>query len=1461
VFQKPYSEMPGACQDEIGDFLKAVCPGITVKFWFGAAPREQAQQRFYFGRTSAVFVIHHAYDWHFRLYCFDFDAGVKACVGADEMPANLKTFLSPDVLDYDGFLDVSPQLPAQKADECGARVACFAKWFASSRIGGFTDRFDLSLYLLSVQNRMMEWRQVRAKIARGEHVPKLVLSPFCSLCPYDKCPTSVIGLPTGLTNSNSLCFLNQALVVLATSGPWSAKPNDYVGHILVRVLLMSGLGVQTEEMRNHLAMMLFDEAEDQRQEKRDHLAMMLFDEAEEQCSLEEQYSGRQQCIEECLRKMCDHLSGPLVTEVNAYTCSVCNASAQARETTAMVFIKEGNDEVMSLTDLIGMEQSAVHWRCSTPNCLGSEIGDKPYALGATFIEGALPDTILVVCKRKQFESRLETDIQIPFDVPVKTTNESCETTSELYSPIYVVLHSSGGDSNRNPRRSRFNVPDTVAVSVRSAHGGHYFGAVLETNAGPSSSLVFMDDHRLDKGTRTELLRQGQKVVVVALRKKSLGQGTVDLYQHALGKEFDENLVCKKLTKEWSSRHAATSQMCHRVANQVFIFLKDNDAALPCFYQPPSESRPRIVLELFKNAHTEQARRIMLTAIAIMWQVRITVHQFRGDPEIFAANDFKGNFALFLHNGVLFPTAGQDEQAVENITTSSGLRLGLLPARRGAARQAAAVFDTIIPIVFPLTVMVAAHDPGNENLLSFGQIELPQNKLPTLPPLPTNKNTTYWLARHLVAALCNAEASLLMRNSPNSTVIECSYAMIWQVVQTIERFMPFTDQSTHLILGCGRRGALLNYLMIDKDITLVGLDVSQDAVDESNQLIARVQATDAHFQPKIHVEMMNVDTGPLTSLHGFTSASRFAGGYGAGTADHTARNSTDEMVLSSPTMHVYWNNHLNSLKNLTLSEEIKSEWKLAILCGTSQEQSRFSTFLWFRVHPSKTSARVSSRVEELVAAANARTKRALLQYKTPEVRSSERVKKKATKASSRTPGSDVAQVSPLNVSPEVTPAPARQRRSRTPQTPKETVSKTPEIDSAPKTPVRAPQTLKETESKTPGRAGGDKTRKRKRSEQAADMNEMDISGLLEETGRNLTNEIEKVHQKMLAEIKRSNQTMNARLLAAEKKGISKPVLEELLKQSTAKVLQNFPDLATKLDETKDSIERLPVKLTSQMRAPEKTRASGPVDTRASDPEGVSAELRLTLSQLPASLAKALAPTGTQDGVLKAITDLTAGISKQDRDLLWIEKNRGEKLRKKAKKKKKKRKEKLAREEKEKEKAMEEMDQKIKLANMERKQAKKAKEERRKQELEEEKAKFLAMLKENGVIRTDRKHHSRASSPSSPSGQDSEDQDSASSDRSRSRSRGRSRRGRKRDRSKKHTSRDRDRKPRKNKSVLTTDEAGVGEWLESIHLGSFRKIFNQNNIVGTDLKNLPSSMLQGFGMAEHQLKRFVDAVAKL
>ena len=66
--------------------------------------------------------------------------------------------------------------------------------------------------------------------------------------------------------------------------------------------------------------------------------------------------------------------------------------------------------------------------------------------------------------------------------------------------------------------------------------------------------------------------------------------------------------------------------------------------------------------------------------------------------------------------------------------------------------------------------------------------------------------------------------------------------------------------------------------------------------------------------------------------------------------------------------------------------------------------------------------------------------------------------------------------------------------------------------------------------------------------------------------------------------------------------------------------------------------------------------------------MQSELTFALSQLPAELAKALLPAppaGNQDGVLKVIQDLTAGISTKDRDLLWIEQTRAVELKKIAK----------------------------------------------------------------------------------------------------------------------------------------------------------------------------------------------------
>ncbi len=1493
-----------------------------MKLWHGVEPREQANRKFTFGNASPVFVVHKAGAWHWSLYCFDFDLRVKACIGGDMMPENLKSYLHGSASDYGDFHDVSPKLPPQDADECAARVVCFAKWFATRTANGFDGRFDEALFLRSVERRMVAWRQNREKIKKGEFVPKLAQSSLCKLtkssicllCPYDKCPTSVVGLPTGLTTSNSLCFLNQALVVLAASGPWSANPNSLIGHLAVEVLKGSVAGEQTETARNNLAQGLFDS---------DNAGLD---------SGAVGYSGQQQCLTECLQRLFEHVSGSLVTQLFKYTCTVCSNSTQLQQSNHAIFPTVSPDtEVMQLEEILVMEQteSTVHWRCSTPDCEGDvkrpELSeDHNFALGASFMAGALPDTIIVALKRGQFGHRLQADIKIPSVVPVNTCNvETLETTTELYVPIYVVLHSSGSDGEYSEGRSAFNVPDSVESSVASANGGHYFGAVLGRDC--DGVIVYLDGDRLDKGYLEELLAQGKKVVVVVLRKLKLE--AVDLFKIAILEESIANFHRKNLLGEWNRAHQTLANMCHRVANQVFLYLRDNDAAVSCLSKEQFASRRENVYRLFRDFETEpeQTGKVVLTAIAKMWDVRIIVHKFRELADNFGDSGI-GTLSVFLNDGLLYPTCLSTFELCETtIQTASGT-LGLLSGRTSSPAHQA-VFDTIIPIIFPLVVTMFDVAPDHEHFTPIKNSSASPRSL-TIGALPLKRSSTYWYGRTLMQNLCNKDASKLTRESPNSTVIECSYSMIYHVVQAVERFVPFTHESTHVILGCGRRGPLLLHSMVDKEITVVGLEIAEVAVVESRQLLGKLQANDPLYKPKIHVEVRDVET--LTSLDGFTSVSRFAGSAGAGTADHASRNRIDELVLSSPTVQVYWNNHLPNMKNLELSDEIKAEWQVMVLGQTRQETARISTYLYFRVKQAQRAPEISADVVALVSAARDGRVHHLGEHGTPYTRrNSERRVKTSDKKTDVTPSSLAAKTPPsrgrkksptanvtANVEPLDPPSTPNTKRKVRPKT--GGLDGIQEADSeggasepapAPKKIGRGkPQIPKETGSEASESTSVDKKRK------ADDLN---ITAILIETRRNLSDDMEKAHQKMMAEIKRSQQAVNARLLAAEKKGLSKPALTELLKQvtsagtkSSAELLQQFPGFSTKLAATHDAIKSLPNTLTSQLRGSEKPKERDPLGSEKTKERhplestaGVQAELRFALSQLPAELAKALPPAGTQDGVLKVIADLTAGISKKDRDLLWIEQNRGVELKKKAKKKKKKRKEKHALKEKEKQQVMKEKEQIEQLAKKEKKLAKREKEERRKQELDKEKEKLLVLLKQTGVLRKDRKYRSRASSPSSqdsssssrdssPSSQDSESgrrsrshsrssrrMNSASRKRSRSRDRARRRRNsasgkrsrsrdrarrlpkRSRDRSKRRSSPDRDHKTRNNKSVLQTDEAGVGEWLESIHLGSFRKIFIQNNIVGADLKQIPSTMLTGFGMAEHQLARFVAATAAL
>ena len=1410
-----------------------------MKFWFGDEPRDQSSRKFLFGKTSLVFVIHHEGDWHWRLYCFDFIAKVKAVIGCDQMPVHLKTYLDPSASDYDSFSDVSPTLPTQVADECAARVVCFAKWFASSRTAnGFHARFDETLYLRSVQSRMVAWRQGREKIMREEPVPKLTQSSICSLCPYDRCPTSAIGLPAGLTNSNSLCFLNQALVVLAASGPWSPNPNSLIGHLAVDVLVASVAGEPTVAARNSLARGLFDEGQDDL--GFDDWGLSIPD-----------YSGQQQCLSECLQRLFHHISGPFVTHAFRYTCTMCNKESQSQQSNPAIFIK-GSQEfaVMNLEDLLTMDQteSTVHWQCLTPDCQGNveqpnvldqlislEQPEYKFALGASFMAGALPNYIIVVCKRRQVEGRLMTDIQIPSVVPVKTCDtDTFESNTELYSPIYVALHSSGSDEDsesRSTRRSSYNVPDSVELSVAHANGGHYFGAALESRRdGHGSGIVYVDDDKLDVGQRGELSAQGKKVVVVVLRKQAL-EG-VDMFKIAAAQDPVVNFDSTNLVEEWSTKHQNVSQICHRVANQVFLFLRTNDAARSCFTQEQFDSRREFVHQLFRDYEADQTRRVVLTAIAIMWEMRIVVYKLRDECEVYGTTD-KARLSVFFHDGVLYPTSMSTSDSCKNVQLTSGVTLGLLKARRSSSAHRAA-FDTIIPLIYPLVVSMFDVDPDHEHICSIRKV----SSTVKTGALPQKRNSTYWFGRKIMESLCKKEDSLLARESSISTVVECSYAMIFHVVQVVERWAPFTHESNHLILGCGRRGALLLHLMVDKDMTVVGLDVSEVAISASKQHIAKLQATDSSFRPNIYVEVENVEN--LTSLDGFTSVSRFAGGKGAGTEDHASRNKTDELVLSSPTVKVYWNNHLPNMNDLDLSEGIKAEWRALVIPNTRQEDNHYSTFVYFRVKPADSAAKVCPYVMTLLTAAQQRTLHSLVEHPPRTPRHSERKAKSKAATNQGPPASGSPSTSKIGSTPKsptnnrpATGSPSTPRKN---STPKSTVippvapntrgrgksqaqkGTPPPIDGPLAVPFAVPDPMPGRKPHRGHTKAGDE------ADEDGTIDQESATTIFKDTARTLTTDFNKV----LTEIKKNHQALNSRLTEADKKGLTKTELSALSKQlssagfkESAQILQQIPAIEAKLDAAQEAIKNFPNNLTTHMRALEKTLAGKTLaeNTGAKVPHSetseVVAQLSAILSQIPEKLSAALPPAGIQagmDDVQKVLLDLKAGIATNQRDLLWLETKRVDGLKDQA----------LAlKAEAKRKKLAKDMDKKKRKAEKkEKKEKKKEKKEKKRQKIaaeekeqmlaakikaEEEKTTLLSLLQKTGALRM-QPSPSKAPKKARSSSQTPEKSKSRSRDRARRRSKSRSRdraRGRSKSRSRdrargRSKSRSRDRARRRSKS---------------------------------------------------------------
>jgi hypothetical protein len=522
--------------------------------------------------------------------------------------------------------------------------------------------------------------------------------------------------------------------------------------------------------------------------------------------------------------------------------------------------------------------------------------------------------------------------------------------------------------------------------------------------------------------------------------------------------------------------------------------------------------------------------------------------------------------------------------------------------------------------------------------------------------------------------------------------------------------------------------------------------------------------------------------------------------------------------------VYWNNHLHNMNDLDLSEEIKAEWRVLVIPNTRQEINKYATFLYFRVKPASSVANVCRYVATLLTAAEQRPLHSLVENQPRTHRHSERASKNKTpenqrppaSGSPRTPRIGSTQKSPANIRP-ATGSPS------TPTSPAEIPSATPitrgkgktRASKGTPTPIAGPLAV-------PFAVPDPMPRRKHRKGDTKAGDEADDDGMivqesatttLKETARSLVKDFNKV----LTVIKENHQALNSRLTQAEKKGLSKT--DALSKQlssagfkESAQILKQIPkldEIAAKLDATQEAIKNLPNNLTTQMRASEKTRAekTRAENTGAKVPQGetseVIAQLRATLSQIPANLSAALPPADIQAGmhdVHKVLLDLKAGIATNQRDLLWLETKRvdgltNQALALKAEAKRKK----LAKDmDKKKRKAEKKEKKEKRKEKKEKKRQKKAAEEKEqiqaaKIKAEEEKTTLLSLLQKTGALRMQ-------PSPSKPpkkarsSSQTPEKSRSRSRDRARGRSRSRSR-DRARGRSK---SRSRDRTRRRNKS---------------------------------------------------------------
>ena len=907
---------------------------------------------------------------------------------------------------------------------------------------------------------------------------------------------------------------------------------------------------------------------------------------------------------------------------------------------------------------------------------------------------------------------------------------------------------------------------------------------------------------------------------------------------------------RAMVKPYTKKDEGTRDICHRIANQVFLFLIGHDDAVAIEslvdWIGPADRRDRVRALFLENG--DDARGIVMSALARMWKARITVHDMYGFFQVYEeplslSEASPISLVVALCDSVVYPTS--------SLISENGEGLVLRPAEGDAVEVMStwlhsgggAEFDTITHLIIPFVTMMLKSGKNTHCLPpSLKSTNGLADLVDTL--VPAGKGSAYWYTRRsMQTAGINYDSSLLARATGDSkdTVIECSYAMMHAIIKICEVFFPFTANSKHVILGAGRRLGMMLHLLIDKDITVVAIERAQVHV-EAVALQARMQAAIPGHRPKML--LVQKDASLLKSLDGFDSACRFVGSKSS-SIDLDERNRIDIMVLSCPTMRVYWTCHLKDFSDLGLSESITKQWKILAMGGTRQENSRITTYFCFRLKPANLGSVVCKEVQSFLDEASGRPV-----YESPQTTAEQWGPRKSSRRKTATvvpltlsgsgsSSSTKEKKKPTAVSPALT-KPAKKPTAVSPALKKPPLTKP--AKSASKPALTKPALTKPASTKPASKPASKPALKKSASTTPVSKLKKPAAGDgISSPTKNLGAEFEQTGLDELGDM--------------VKKLISIEAARSKSAKSVGEQLTSLPALMG--EKFSQTVSEIAAKLSEQGK-------------ETGNPKGQKNESDTTRAIQVLRDEMVSADRKENNGLLRG---LMKSIAEKDRDVLWLELQRNKAAvekeqamaglaveAKKAKKKSKK-----------------EMQQRDKeaadLAVGAKKEKKKSKKAKKKRKLESSESKPKRSRsrsrgrrersrsrsrgrRERSRSRSGERARSRSSSRKRDQGKRSPPRDR---DRSRSRDRRGSRQPERRDRDRRARSRGKSGSPLRSrtdkKAVLECGVQGVSNWLLQKNFSTkIRKLFAEHNICGADLQYLGPEQLRTFGMEDHNVARY-------